>query len=125
MCYPIGILRAAVIEEGAASLIEGSLEPRDGVVAAVVYERNPSRIERNGEGGLDTTVSTPSGRFMVRVHSMTGLVSMVWPYDAPPFVRHGSNGRLAPVRAKAYDLAKKALEKLSVEALLTLTPARQ
>jgi hypothetical protein len=97
------------------------LGPLEAAAVAVVYKGGPTRIERTGEHGLDTIVRPPFGSFKVRVQRMTGLVSIVWPYDAPPFVRHDSHARLA-VRARVYDLAKRALEELSVEDLLKLAP---
>ncbi|MFN2397906.1 MAG: hypothetical protein ABR543_04580 [Gemmatimonadaceae bacterium] len=111
----------AVIQYGAGSPAEGSMPPVGRAVAAVVSEGEQTMIQRVGEDWLHTLVTTSAGRFLMRLHRITGLVSIVWP-DAPPFVRHGSSSPSgsAPVRAMMYTFAKNALEELSPEKLLTL-----
>lgn len=81
-------------------------------------------LERDCGTRLDDTelVTTSAGQFEIRVHRSTGLVSIINPFDAPPFRSHSSNSsaRFAPVRAVVYEEAKRAIKRLTVENLQSL-----
>jgi hypothetical protein len=122
LSQPNNLQFRAVIDYGAGSPMEGGTRPAGGALCAVVYSGGPTRLERSGTDWLDMIVTADSGSFRMRLHTQTGLVNIVSPYDAPPFVRGGSNsssGR-APVRALMYSYVSQALRPLSTEALVTL-----
>jgi hypothetical protein len=114
----------AAVESGAASPIDAGVLDGKRAVAATVTPGGSTRLQRVGANAWDgdTIVTTTSGRYRVKVRRHTMLVSVVWPSDAPPFLRKGSNSaaRVAPVRAFVYEQARAAVKELSVEQLRAL-----
>jgi hypothetical protein len=115
-----------VVESGTAFPIDPGVLEGKRVIAAIVTPGGAIRLERVGTNVwvADTIVSTPSGRFGVRVRRASKFVSMISPDNPPPFVRTGPNSsaRLAPVRAMVYKFVQSALMKISPEQLLSIIP---
>lgn len=113
-----------VVESGTAFPIDPGVLEGKRAIAVTVTDGGAIRLERVGASvwDADTIVSTPAGRFGVRVRRSSRFVSVIWPHSVPPFVRKGSDSsaRLAPVRALVYKFIQSATKELSTEQLLSI-----
>jgi hypothetical protein len=112
-----------VLESGAAFPIDPGLLEGKRAIAATITPGGAIWVERVGTSiwDADTIVSTPGGRFGVRVRRSSTFVSVIRPGDAPPYIRERWNDAagFAPVRAMVYELVQVAVKGLSLEQLLS------
>jgi hypothetical protein len=110
----------ATITECEFDAVDGAVVPESKLLVIVVDPSRPRIMEPVGGSWAMRRVTTSDGQYLARFRQSYGLSSLVAAYDAPPFTRNtsGSAARHAPLRARVYELAREAVSKLNVEAVL-------
>lgn len=107
---------------GPAIPADSNARIESGAVAVIVAPRTPPPVTPVGQDSHAVFVDTSEGRYRMNSYRLTGMMSILFPDDAPEFVKYGNGSpeQWAPIRAYMYKMANEMVEHLTVKDLLSL-----